>query len=375
MKISESFVNLVGQQLRTFEFDSALKHLVVYIAQSQEGNSPSLTVVGQWPELDKALRPLESDRELRVPSSDRRWYPLQEGSILLGVLRVERFSSKDEWPEDLDSRLQTCAMVLGHCLALELEREKLLKTLSQQKDQIGLMIHQLRNPLAALRTYAQLLLRKLGPENTHISLVEGLLNEQEQLNNYVSLLDDLSQVKLPSVGNGSARLLLPPVVSKEASLNLRMLLEPLIERAQAQAILDGRNWISPSHWPAWLSEPRSINDGVVAEIVANLLENAFRYSPSSASLGISINNYEICVWDDGGPIDKTEREKIFDKGFRGSKSNRISGSGIGLALGKQLARELGGDLELIENPFTFEASLPHSGNAFVLRLPKESAKQ
>ena len=375
MNISERFLNLVKQQLSSFEFDSSVKHLVVYAAQSNEGNSPSLKVIGQWPELEKVLPPIESDRELRAPSSDRRWYPLQEGSILLGVLRAERFSSNEEWSEALDSRLQASAMVLGHCLALELERNKLLNNLNQQRDQISLMIHQLRNPLAALRTYAQLLLRKLGPDSTHISLVEGLLNEQEQLNNYVSRLDDLSQIKLPSTDNGPARLLLPPVLSKESYVDLRMLLEPLIDRAAAKANLESRNWKGPTQWPSWVTEPRSTNDGVLAEIVANLLENAFRYSSKSAPIGISINDHGICVWDGGLPIDKKEREKIFEKGFRGGKSFKSEGSGIGLALGRQLAKDLGGELKLIERPLDFDLTLPLEGNAFVLSLPKESKQK
>ena len=96
MQVSERFLNLVRQQLISYEADLAVEHLVVYIAQSQEGESPSLEAVGQWPVLKKALQPLEADRELRAPSPNRRWYPLQEGDILLGVLRVERYSTSKE---------------------------------------------------------------------------------------------------------------------------------------------------------------------------------------------------------------------------------------------------------------------------------------
>ena len=76
----------------------------------------------------------------------------------------------------------------------------------------------------------------------------------------------------------------------------------------------------------------------------------------------------ICIWDEGTPIKEEEREKIFRKGFRGESGSKMSGSGIGLALARDLARQLGGDLQLLVDPSQFKNSLPDSGNAFVFNL-------
>tara|TARA_Y100001968_G_scaffold326136_1_gene368648 strand:+ start:11972 stop:13087 length:1116 start_codon:yes stop_codon:yes gene_type:complete len=371
MQLSERFQNLVDQQLMSYRDDPVVEHLIVYIAESKSGETPSLQAVGQWPNLKKVLQPLEADRELRAASPTRRWYPLQEGSILLGVLRVERASSEEEWSESIDSRLQSTAMVLAHCLGLELERKRLFNELTTQSEHLGIMVHQLRNPLSALRTYAKLLLRKLGPENDYRSLVEGLLNEQAQLTKYVSVLDDLTQAKLPSNEISSSRLLLPPVLTKDNLLNLKNLIEPLIERAAATSNLQGRHWSGPLIWPDWIKEPRPNEESVIAEIIANLLENAFRYSPPKSSIGLSLNNKGICVWDEGEPISFEERKKIFENGFRGKISAGKTGSGIGLTLACQLANQFGGELKLLNSPSDFDLNLPNKGNAFVIYLTKQ----
>ena len=370
MQYSERFLNFVQQQLTSFQADHELEHVVVYVARSGDSGSPTLEVVGQWPQLEKVLQPVETDTALRTPSSNRRWYPLQEGSILLGVIRAERIPSEEEWPDLLDQRLQSISISLANSLASELDRKRLLDQLEDQKEQISLMVHQLRNPLAALGTYAKLLLRKIGPESEHENLVKGLINEQVQVNKYLSALDQLSQVKLPQTDDGSTRLLLPPLLPAETSISIKSLIAPLIERAEARANLQGRKWFSPSQWPIWM-ESRSISEGIIAEIVANLLENAFRYSPSQASIGIEVTEEGICVWDEGTPINEEEREKIFEKGFRGESGSKMSGSGIGLALARDLARQVGGNLRLVVNPSKFKNSLPESGNAFIFNLELE----
>ncbi len=367
MQYSERFLNFVQQQLMSLQADQELEHIVVYVARSGDSGSPTLEVVGQWPKSEKVLQPVETDTALRTPSSNRRWYPLQEGSILLGVIRAERIPSEEEWTESLDQSLQSISISLANSLASELDRKRLLDQLDNQKEQISLMVHQLRNPLAALGIYAKLLLRKIGPESEHENLVKGLINEQVQVNKYLAALDQLSQVKLPQADDGSNRLLLPPLLPTETSITVKSLIDPLIERANARANLQGRKWFSPSQWPAWM-ESKSISEGIIAEIVANLLENAFRYSPPQSAIGIEVAEDAICIWDEGIPINEEEREKIFEKGFRGESGSKISGSGIGLALARDLARQLGGDVKLFVNPSNFKNSLPKSGNAFVFNL-------
>ena len=370
MKLSNRFLNLVKQQLSSFEAEAPLEKLVVYIAQARDGRAPSLEAVSQWPATgNKSLPPVEADPELRAPSPDRRWYPLQEGTILLGVLRAEKPLSSPSWPTRLDRRLLATASAITDCLSLELERARLLDELAEQREQISLMVHQLRNPLAALRTYAQLLMKRLEPDSRHRTLIKGLLSEQAQLDRYISSLDQIGQDNLPIEPSIKAPLLLPPLLPQATDLTIKSLLTPLIERAIATSALQKRPWHGPSQWPAWTEELRPSADGVVAEIVANLLENAFRYSPAGRPIGLCLQQNGVCVWDGGEPINKQERERIFSRGIRGQSSGDRPGSGLGLALGRQLAEDLGGSLQLITSPANLDPALPSEGNAFLLSLP------
>jgi len=371
MHLSDRFLELAQQQLEFLAADADLARLALYVTERDQQETPTLTLVAQWPH-NKTLPPaISDDPSLRSAAPERRWYPLRHDQNLLGVLRAEQHPSPN--PQSPETpRLQACADTLACILGLELERRRLHDQLDQQRNQLNLVVHQLRNPLTALRTYAQLLLRRLGPDDQHRSLVESLMQEQAQLNLYLQSLDRIGQAD-PRLGADNATpLLLPPVPADAPDLTVSDLLSPLIQRASATATLQSRPWHGPSQWPDWTQAPRAAADAVVAEIVANLLENAFRYSPAGCALGLTLLDHGICIWDAGPAIPDEERERIFAQGERGSSSTDRPGSGLGLALARQLAENLGGSLTLQTTPKTLDPTLPAMGNAFVLRLPRSS---
>ena len=111
---------------------------------------------------------------------------------------------------------------------------------------------------------------------------------------------------------------------------------------------------------------------VIAEIVANLLENAFKYSQKDAEIGLAITTKGLCIFDDGKKIIKNENEKIFQKGFRGSAAKKKDGTGVGLFLARKLAKQIGGELRLLENyaiDNTEELKNHKKKNIFYLELP------
>ena len=186
---------------------------------------------------------------------------------------------------------------------------------------------------------------------------------------YVEAIDQLAMPpSLEAADGGTTSLLLPPGLGGAAAQSLREILTPLLERAAATAALQHRPWQPPTQIPEWQGD-----GSAVAEIVANLLENAFRYCAATGAIGLHCaeepGSVHITVWDDGPEIPAAEREAIFERGRRGSTGRTRPGTGLGLALGRDLARSLGGELTLLVPPERLNPQLPPRGNAFQLRLP------
>ena len=149
-------------------------------------------------------------------------------------------------------------------------------------------------------------------------------------------------------------------------------MRPILERGKANSNLENRNWIEPSLWPDWTLSPLKAKYAVIAEIVANLLENAFKYAQKDAEIGLAITSKGLCIFDDGKKITKNENEKIFQKGFRGSAAKKNDGTGVGLFLARKLATQIGGELRLLENysiDNTEEFKNINKKNIFYLELP------
>jgi two-component system, OmpR family, sensor kinase len=110
------------------------------------------------------------------------------------------------------------------------------------------------------------------------------------------------------------------------------------------------------------SRPVIVSDGDrVLQIVSNLLDNAFRWTPDGGMIGLSLlaedGTVAVEVSDTGPGIQANERERI----FRPFWSRDGAGTGLGLAIANELAVALGGRIDLDTEP--------GRGSRFVLVLP------
>ena len=104
--------------------------------------------------------------------------------------------------------------------------------------------------------------------------------------------------------------------------------------------------------------------GSIARIVRILLDNAVRVSPQGGEISVELRageNVSLTVHDEGPGVPPEERELIFQRFQRGQSASGSAGFGLGLAIGRELAERMGGELMLERT------EVP--GATFTLRLP------
>ena len=109
------------------------------------------------------------------------------------------------------------------------------------------------------------------------------------------------------------------------------------------------------------------------QILVNLLNNAVKFTKSGGSVGIAVLDapgdfVDVTVWDTGVGIPRDQQDRIFDSFHQvgaGVMTNPRDGTGLGLTISRQLARMMGGDVT-VENE-------PGEGSRFTLRLVKSQS--
>jgi signal transduction histidine kinase len=218
--------------------------------------------------------------------------------------------------------------------------------------------HELRTPLASLDGMLELLDDDLGSGDPDLadarSLLERARTQSRRLARLAADLLDLSRL------DAQVQLRSEPVELGELSRAVLAEFELGTEERGIVSTLDdsaGQVWAR--------GDP-----GGIARIVRILLDNAVRVSPQGGEITVELRNGEhaaLTVRDEGPGVGAEERELIFERFQRGRAAGASAGFGLGLAIGRELAARMGGELVLERT------ELP--GATFTLRLPVSKAQE
>jgi len=226
---------------------------------------------------------------------------------------------------------------------------------SLNPEALPLVIHELRNPLSAIR-FAVKILRDWGDDPNRRGSAIGLLDRQTA--HLCRLLDELDEfsclendrfhlsseaVQFDELVQVAVEAVRPAIEERQLKLEVTISEDPMPLRAD----------------PMWM-----------VQVISNLLANAAKYTDSGGRISLTVepdgDEVVVRVRDTGIGIPAESLSRVFDLFWQGNVSEGRSrgGSGIGLALVQRIVSLHGGTVEV------FSAG-PGQGSEFVVRLPQE----
>jgi PAS domain S-box-containing protein len=224
---------------------------------------------------------------------------------------------------------------------------------------LATLSHELRTPLNAIGGYVDLLtLGVRGELNTQqLEDLDRIRRSQQRLLGIINDLLNFSRVEAGAVFYD-----LRPVSLDEAMSDLRPMIEP-----QAAAKNLELDWGQGRRSGLFVTADES----KVEQVLLNLLTNAVKFTPAGGRIGVSQqaqgDRVAVLVEDTGIGIPPEQLERVFEPFVQVGRSLSSSheGAGLGLAISRELARAMGGDL-------TVKSALGE-GSTFTLWLPGEDA--
>jgi PAS domain S-box-containing protein len=253
---------------------------------------------------------------------------------------------------DRDGKLRGFAKITRD-LTERKQFEELEESRQRTQEFLAMLSHELRNPLAPLRTSVHIL-RMRGLTDPVMLRARDVIERQVQ--HLARLIDDLLDVS--RITSGRIRL------SNEA-IELETLIDRAVEAARPLIDTKGHSLeIRPLESPAWVrGDPTRLT-----QVLVNLLNNAAKYTPDRGHIEIEVagsaDNAEIHVRDNGVGIAAELLPRVFDLFTQGQRplDRADGGLGVGLALVHRIVSLHGGTVK------AFSAGTGR-GSEFVVTLP------
>jgi two-component system, OmpR family, phosphate regulon sensor histidine kinase PhoR len=215
---------------------------------------------------------------------------------------------------------------------------------------VSMVAHELKSPLTSIYGFSELLIESESQDKKSLEYARVIQGEAIRLTDFVNKFLSLSRLE-----SGKIAIKMDP-------FDLRPVIEKTIDLFKAQA--DPKNILIVLQAPDPI--PLVVGDQeLLDQVMVNLVSNAIKYSPRHSKIGIEVSTAPkevvVNIIDNGYGIPKESLPKIFDKFFRVSEpggEEEPEGSGLGLALVKEIIEKHGGSVKVksklgVGSVFTF----------------------
>jgi two-component system phosphate regulon sensor histidine kinase PhoR len=281
--------------------------------------------------------------------------PLEGQSLVQATRSAElqtfvRFPEPDERTVHVGRRtmLARARTLANGGALLVLRDDTLLERLERsRRDLVANISHDIRTPLTSLGLLAETLVERPPSDPSRFrALVQQIQQQVAQLRALAEGLLELSRLE-----EGRSLLRLKPESIAEIVTETVKGLSPQIDERDVTVTVD-----VPAFMNVLADRP------ALRRALSNVLDNAIRYSPRGGEVRIAARNagadeVVVTVSDSGPGIAPSERERVFERFYRGDRSRGGEGAGLGLAIARHILRGHGG-----------EAAIESGGTGTTVRL-------
>jgi len=230
-------------------------------------------------------------------------------------------------------------------------QERISCLISELKGVINNVAHDLRMPITRMRGVAETTLTRDGDISSYRDMAVTVIEESDRLVGQINTILELAEIEAGI-----------KVLAME-EVDLAQIVSMAVELYQPAA---GDRGVDLSVQLDKQPVPVNGNLNGLQRLLANLLDNAIKFTPSKGRITITLvsegKQAVLSVADNGPGIPEEDKVRIFDRFYRGDASRSISGNGLGLALVKSLALKHHGTVTVDSDG--------KSGSRFIVTIPK-----